>query len=207
MMRGSSFSAGAAARLLSNGPAMAADAAGLLAWAQDGRFAHVESMEGFVLLGTDEPGVAEAFATCRERFRWLIYDPATGLPRSQDICRGLREGFAFAVGAKSSTDVIDSEVPELFGQYVITMRIPEWPHRPGWTGEFAADELTRPSSRQRGEQLATYNGFNSSLWRPDNFCACWEEACESAGSQAVRCVFICCTQASLGVCLSLQRTV
>jgi hypothetical protein len=27
-----------------------------------------------------------------------------------DICRGLREGFAFAIGAKKTTDVIDSEV-------------------------------------------------------------------------------------------------
>ena len=41
--------------------------------------------------GTGEPGVAEAFATCEERFRWLIYDEA-GRPRSADICRGLREG-------------------------------------------------------------------------------------------------------------------
>lgn len=29
---------------------------------------------------------------------------------------------------------------------------------------------------QRGEQLATYDGFSSSLWRPDGFCACWEES-------------------------------
>ena len=161
-------------------PTMPADAEGLLSWAQEGgRFAHVQAMEGFVLMGTDEPGVKEAYETCRERFQWLIYDPNTGLPRSQDICRGLREGFAFAVGAKRSTDIIDQEVPRLFGQYVITMRVPEWPHRPEWTGEFAAEELTKPSSRNRGSQVATYNGFTSSLWRPDNFCACWEEACES----------------------------
>lgn len=156
-----------------------ADAEGLLSWARgDGRFAHVEAMEGFVLMGTDEPGVGEAFDTCRERFRWLIYDPAdTGVPRSEDICRSLREGFAFAVGAKRSTDIIDAEVPQLFGHYVITMRVPEWPHRPEWRGEFAAEELTSPSSRQRGSQVATYNGFTSSLWRPNDFCACWEEAC------------------------------
>jgi hypothetical protein len=163
----------------------AADVAGLLCWAQDGRFAHVEAMEGFVLMGTDEPGVAEAFETCRQRFRWLIYDPATGLPRSEDICRSLREGFAFAVGAQRSTDVIDQEVPRLFGQYVITMRVPEWPHAPTWTGEFAAEELTEPSSRRRGSQVATYDGFKSSLWRPANFCACWEESCESAWTIAL----------------------
>jgi hypothetical protein len=165
----------------SEGPAPPADAVGLLSWAREGRrFAHVDAMEGFVLMGIDEPGVSEAFATCRQRFQWLIYDPTTGLPRSEDICRGLREGFAFAVGSKRSTDVIDEDVPRLFGQYVITMRVPEWPHRPDWTGEFAAEELTKPSSRRRGSQVATYDGFTSSLWRPDNFCACWEETCESA---------------------------
>lgn len=117
--------------------------------------------------GTGEPGVAEAFATCEERFRWLIYDEA-GRPRSADICRGLREGFAFAVGRKDSTDVIDQTVPELFGNYTITMRVPEWPHRPEWTGEFDAAELTARSSRKNG----VVEGFTSSLWRPAGFCAC-----------------------------------
>jgi hypothetical protein len=115
----------------------------------------------------------------------LIYDPATGLPRSEDVCRALRDGFAFAVGAQRSTDIIDQEVPRLFGQYVITMRVPEWPHSPNWTGEFAAEELTKTSSRQRGSQVAIYNGFTSSLWRPANFCACWEETCECASPVAL----------------------
>lgn len=67
-----------------------ADAAGLLAWAET-RFPHVESMEGFVIMASDEPNVEAAFETCAARFRWLIYDPGTGQPRSADICRGLRE--------------------------------------------------------------------------------------------------------------------
>ena len=82
------------------------------AWARE-KFPLVEVLEGFVMLGTADAGVAEAFATCLARFRWLIYDESpsghTGAPvvRSQAICRALREGFAFAVGAKKSTDVID----------------------------------------------------------------------------------------------------
>ena len=127
--------------------------------------------------GTGEPGVAEAFATCEERFRWLIYDEA-GRPRSADICRGLREGFAFAVGRKDSTDVIDQTVPELFGNYTITMRVPEWPHRPEWTGEFDAAELTAQSSRKNG----VVEGFTSSLWRPAGFCACCKFRTSRRGS-------------------------
>jgi hypothetical protein len=37
------------------------------------------------------------------------------------------------------------QVPRLFGQYVVTMRRPEWPHNPAWAGEFGSEELTRVS--------------------------------------------------------------
>lgn len=82
-----------------------------------------------------------------------------------------------------STDIIDQEVPALFGNYVITMRIPEWPHRPTWDGNFDASELY-PGGGRNG------TGFNSSLWRPSGMCACWEVLSFASASSNARSIVL-----------------
>ena len=149
-------------------------------------FAIVEDVAGLSVCGLDA-SVAACHAKCVELFREMLLD-ARGAPTNEALCSSLSRNFVFAVGDGPALEPLEQAVEDRYGLYVMSMKVPEWPFRPGWRGSFPAAGAA----------------FTSAEWRPPRCCATREETfhtvtearsrsipyspCSSAASPTARCV-------------------
>ena len=124
------------------------------------QFPLIATFDGFVLFALGGPDVLPVFMSCVERFKWLLYS-RDGAPRNARVLGMLRERLCFCVGnMRSGLEQVENEIEQNFGQYVMSMKVDEWPFKPAWNGQFREEEL---------------ECFVSSCWRPRSMCAVWEE--------------------------------
>ncbi|HBU48723.1 MAG TPA: hypothetical protein DEB46_10465 [Myxococcales bacterium] len=131
------------------------------------QFVHVYRIGGFYIMGTDERPLEtdrqdrtgeEAVQQAVDLFSSLLDGDDDGDVDDPVLLENLAKHFVFAVGHESSLSPFEDDFDRRTGRYVMAMKTDVWPFFPDWNG--------------RGFSLLR---IGSSLWRPPNMNALWEE--------------------------------
>lgn len=131
------------------------------------QFTHVYRIGGFYIMGTDErPRETDRRDRTGEEvvqqavrlFSSLLDQDQDGVVDDATLLDNLAEHFVFAIGYESSLSPFEDAFDRQTGRYVMAMKTDIWPFFPDWAG--------------RGFSLTS---LNTSLWRPRDMNALWEE--------------------------------
>ena len=96
------------------------------------------------------------YNACIIRFKRLFESP-----HSSKIRSAIGKNFVFVIGQDGrQLEYLENEIEKRFNKYVMSMKTPEWPFKPCFSGIFSEKEIKK---------------FNSSFWRPRGECATIEE--------------------------------
>ena len=130
-------------------------------------FPHVYRIGNFYMMGTDQrPRVTdrsdrtgeEVVLQAVQLFSSLLDTNGNGTVDQPKLLKTMGQNFTFAIGADQTLRPIEDMLDQQTGRYVISMKTDIWPFFPDWNGQgFRLSHLA------------------SSLWRPDEMNALWEE--------------------------------
>jgi len=151
--------ADASPQVLAGDPAFEAQIPGL--------FPHVYRIGNFYIMGTDQRPRhtdhsdrtgKEVVLQAVRLFSSLLDTNGNGTVDQPRLLKTMGQNFAFAMGADQTLRPVEETLDQQTGRYVISMKTDIWPFFPDWNGQgFKLSELA------------------SSLWRPDEMNALWEE--------------------------------
>ena len=130
-------------------------------------FPHVYRIGNFYIMGTDQrPQVTdrpdrtgkEVVLQAVRLFSSLLDTDGNGTVDQPKLLKTMGQNFAFAIGPDERLRPVEETLDQQTGRYVISMKTDIWPFFPDWNG--------------RGFKLSA---LASSLWRPDEMNALWEE--------------------------------
>ncbi|MEE3371499.1 MAG: hypothetical protein VX346_19360 [Planctomycetota bacterium] len=130
-------------------------------------FPHVYRIGNFYIMGTDQrPRNTDSPDRTGEEvvlqavrlFSSLLDTNGDGTVDQPKLLTTMGQNFAFAIGADQTLRPVEETLDQQTGRYVISMKTDIWPYFPHWNGQgFKLRRLA------------------SSLWRPDQMNALWEE--------------------------------
>ena len=130
-------------------------------------FPHVYRIGNFYIMGTDQRPRntdsrdrtgKEVVLQAVRLFSSLLDTNGDGTVDQPKLLKTMGQNFAFAIGADQTLRPIEETLDQQTGRYVISMKTDIWPFLPDWNGQ--------------GFKL---RALASSLWRPDEMNALWEE--------------------------------
>lgn len=131
-------------------------------------FDYISRIGGFYIAGVDKPSLQpdnpgpsgkDIFDDAIVLFSSFLDQDEDGSVDNEQLLQSLATNFVFTINYESVLEPIETQIGSQFNRYAISMKTDVWPYVPSYTGKNLF-----------------FTGLRSSMWRPADFNALWEES-------------------------------